>query len=515
MTFPPQGFPPTGGQNPWPNHDPFGAGSANFPPGGNDPFATGQPTVWPGHAPSPAAPPPGGKNNKTLLILLAVVAVLVATVGSGALLWGLNSRAKEPAADSRTTSPMAAPSPTATQPTGTPTTAEAPPGSLRPPRDVTLSSLERAPGAPMWTYGTGSPAQHAGGNSNTVVVESDQGIIALDASTGTPRWPQPFIPPGVDLDDVLVQCVIESGESTVACAIEDVTTQDVGFVLFADVQSGAQKGFVDLGARPRDIQMAGNNFVVATWADDLIGYGADGTVSWRDTGYPAVIYGDQRVIVMSDGRALDASNGRVLARVDTKVPDSIAFAAGFAIQNGRDIEFYDFSGNKTWTMSDTEFKPVKQKTTGVSPNNSTGFYHPIFYSTAKMKAIDGISHEELWTARVEYSSAQVIRGIGSAETCSAFARKKNNVGMLLQRCDNQGSDFTDIQPSLDNGDVGPQEEVVGFDGKHVLLYHDEKMICVDAADGRELWAVPNVRYAPVWVGKGLYVDGRDGVARLF
>ncbi|MGW4098772.1 outer membrane protein assembly factor BamB family protein [Mycobacterium sp. NPDC004974] len=514
MTFPPQGFPPPGSPNPWPNHDPFGPGSsANFPSAGNDPFGPGQPVGWPNQVPLPAATPPGGKNNKTLLILLTVVAVLIVSVGTGAMLWRLNSGENEPAADAapQTTSPTAA----TTQPKVTPTTAEAPPGSLRPPRDITLSSLERAPGAPMWTYGAGSPAHHAGGNSNTVVVKSDRGIIALDASTGAPRWPQPFIPPGMKLDDVLVQCVIESAESTVACAIEDFKTQDVGFVLFADLQSGAQKGYLELGTRPRDIQAAGNSFVVATWADDLIGYDADGTVSWRDTGFPAAIYGDQRVIVMSDGRALDANTGRVLARVKTKVPDSIAFAAGFAIRNGRDIEFYDFSGNKTWTMSDSDFKPVKQKTTRVTPNNSTGFYHPIFYNTSKMKAIDGISHEELWTANMGYNPAQVIRGLGSAETCSAFALRKNNIGMSLQRCDTQGDDFIDIQPSLENDDVGPQEDVVGFDGKRVLLHHDETLICVDAANGQELWTVPNVRNAPVWVGKGLYVDGRDGVARLY
>jgi hypothetical protein len=200
VTYPPYGRPPGGpGSSPWP--DPFGGGQGQSapwqdpfgaqPPPWQDPFGgQGQsPTAWPPHphgAPPPAADP---RRKRTLLITLTALAVVV-TVATAAVLWGLNSGRTE-RAPSNTAQPSGAGTtagpPTGTQATAAPAKPLPPLGPDRPPRDMQMSSLDQAPTGPKWSYSAGTRPHVMGGDAYTVIVGSDNGLMALDATTGKPR----------------------------------------------------------------------------------------------------------------------------------------------------------------------------------------------------------------------------------------------------------------------------------------------------------------------------------------
>ncbi|OKH81691.1 hypothetical protein EB73_26860 [Mycobacterium sp. SWH-M3] len=512
MTFPPQGFPPPEGRNPWPDHDPFGAGPSA--PWGSDPFAAGQQPGWPAQPPEPGAPPPNKKNNRALLIVLTVVAVVVAATGLGAALWGLNSRGgtEKPTA---TAQPSSKPASTGTASSATaapePMAPSEPLGPERPPADLQLQvPLEQKPAA-IWTVKPDSwKITVLGGGSETVAVGYTTGVMAMDAATGKNRWPKPVMPSGAyEGYFYLSNCVTDRTERTLGCALR-MQNGDDAVIVFFDVKTGAQRGKAVSAERISSFRRAGNGFVLTTFTNQLTGYRGDGSEAWTAQHDGVSIFGDQGLVVTKDGRVLDADTGSVVLQYRTSPSSKLAFTRGFALSDGPTIDLYDFAGKPTGSVPSEGFSLMP---TSREHEGSSGLDVPVVYNaqTSQVRALDPTSGNTLWSKQVSQDLSQTVWAFGSGDTCVVIAVNPDNTqSALTQKC---GTEASATFIGTGSGEPNP---VIGFDGQRLVVHQQSANVCLDAATGQSLWTLDDSIREVRWVGNKIYgqVEREGSVVRL-
>ncbi|MGW4098378.1 outer membrane protein assembly factor BamB family protein [Mycobacterium sp. NPDC004974] len=542
MTYPPAGFPPPSGPFSAPdpfqgmptpaNPDPFQ--HAGLPPSAPSPFGAGgwqPPVIQAGYgqgAPTPEPP----RRNKRWLVITVVAAVVVTAVGTGALLWHLNTRdATSPA----TASPL---------PTSVP-----PLGALRPPRDQLVPSLEQPLDKPRWNYRPDSVSNHIlGGDAYTLVVSVDnqqgRGVLAVDAGNGQPRWPKPVMPAslaGSSLNYMFSKCVIDRAATTIGCAFSDgVQSTDTGIgLVFFDTATGAEKNSTKVPGtywgEIRGMYSAGDGFVVVL-EDEVVGYRADGSVGWRtpdkqvdprSTGHQNVaVYGDQGIVVALDGRVLDANTGNPILQGASAL-GSAAFASGFALSDGQTFDFYDFGGTKTASVPSEGFTFVEGFGTNghrwsvgmnLQTSGSSGLYYPLAYNEASgdLRAFDPASGRALWTRHVGQNGTRSIAAYGNGTTCFIILRDDSVVRVKVQTCETDSDNpFVEAPTELS---MGTYFKFLGSDGQRMLFgtytEHNDEVVAIDGTTGQEVWrksGVSNLALS-LWAGSGLF-STYDGIFR--
>lgn len=515
VTYPNDPFSSAGGapnpySNPFGNQpppaSPFQGGGHQFPPA--DPsFGQFPPVFQVGYPPAGPPPEPPRKKRKVWLVLTVVAAVVVASAGIGTVLWWLNrgGGAGEVTAAG-----------------GGPLPASVPPlGDLRPPADVALPSLEQPISAPRWTYDTGIDAYVLGGDAYTVVVGSDQGVMALDKETGEPRWSQGVKPPKVNINRFSkAKCVISRTAKTIGCGLNlDLCCGDPEVLVFIDVATGRILSQPSLPtARISNVQGSGDNIAVV-FPDEIVAYGPDGTEAWRSRHDGVSVFGDQGVVI-TEREVLDANTGKPI--VSEPNTSNTAFASGFAVAFANSFKFYDFSGRNTATVPSEGYTLFGNRGSGLYesplayPENtrygSSGFYYPLAYnrSTGDFRAFDGQSGRILWTFPTGTNSAHVnrIEGFGSGELCMIGASELDkDVTMRAGTCQNLAT-----APSTNV----PVTAFLGSDGARYLYQDRRDVICIDGSTGKELWR-KEIKYdSPyqVWVSGGAYISERNIVMRV-
>jgi outer membrane protein assembly factor BamB len=402
----------------------------------------------------------------------------------------------------------------------------APLGSLRPPRDLRENAFDHKPDAPRWTYAHPGSVALAGGDSRIVVTAAEDGIMALDASSGNRLWHKPYQPAGFSTDRFWLagpnDCQLDRADTTIGCMIHDATAKK-GIVFFLDVATGAQRGSTtDLdGSSDNYLQRSGDNFVVGLGNGELRGYRADGTLAWQAdahldyggyTNYP-----DQGVILPRSSRAADvydAATGKPLVHLSEGADNSVAFAAGFAVNDGnRHIVFYDFTGRQTAAIPSDGFRLLDDILTGEphfgDSEPSSGVYQPLAYNdtTHELRAFDGATGRPLWTSPVanpdQYMA--ISRVFGSDTTCFlTHGHQGNEIAVKVQACD---------QPSYNPFLPGVQQLgwLGGFDGQRVMIItsvdrttNHPTVACLDIATGQQLWDT-TFDALPEWIGAATYV----------
>ncbi|WP_280832694.1 outer membrane protein assembly factor BamB family protein [Mycolicibacterium frederiksbergense] len=465
-------------------------------------------------------------------MIAVVAAVVIAAAGAGTLLWWLNARGGENGGviGSENTTPSAAsPLPTSVPPLG----------ALRPPRDQLVQSLEKPLDEPRWTFRPDSFATYLlGGDAHTVVVSVDnyqqnKGVLAVDAENGAPRWPKPVMPAGIadrSLNNMFSECVIDRAATTIGCAFSDgVQSTDRGIVLvFFDTASGAEKNSTKVPGTYwgpiRGMYSAGDGFVVLL-EDQVVGYRADGSESWRtpykqedpqSSGHANVaVYGDQGIVVLLDGRVLDANTGNPILQGGS-VLGSAAFASGFGLSDGQTFAFYDFGGTKSATVPSEGFTFVDGFGTkghhwsvGLSPQTpgSSGLYYPLVYNEARgdLRAYDPASGRILWTRHVGQDGTRNVAAYGNGTTCFIVLRDDSVVRVKVQTCETD-SDIVEAPTELS---LGTNFRFLGSDGQRMLFGNytedNDEVVAVDGTTGRELWRKSQHNLAvSLWAGDGLY-----------
>jgi hypothetical protein len=556
MTYPPSGFPPPSG--PYSAPDPFQGMS---PPAYPNPFQQAGPPPWApnpygagawqapvfqagyGQAPPPPVPPRG---NKRWLVITVVVAVVIAAAGTGTLLWWLNARGGESGGGDTTLS-AASPLPTSVPPLG----------ALRPPRDQLVPSLEKPLEKPRWSYKPDSfSTSILGGDAHTVVVSVDnyqqnKGVLAVDAGNGQPRWPKPVMPAslaGSSLNNMFSECVIDRAATTIGCAFSDgVQSTDRGIVLvFFDTATGAEKNSTTVPGtywgKIRGMYSAGDGFVVVL-EDEVVGYRANGSVAWRtpnkqedpraDGHNNVAVYGDQGIVVLRDGRVLDASTGNPIVQGGSAV-GSAAFASGFGLAGEQTFTFYDFGGTKTASVPSEGFAFVAGYGTNgyrwsvglsLQTSGSSGLYYPLAYNEASgdLRAYDPASGRVLWNRHVGQDGTRSIAAYGNGTTCFILLRDDSAVRVKVQTCETD-SDNPFVEAPTDVS-VGTYLRFLGSDGQRMLFgtytehndeVHNDEVVAIDGTTGQEVWrksGVSNLALS-LWAGGGLY-STYDGLFRWF
>lgn len=546
MTYPPAGFPPPSG--PYPTPDPFQGMSspaypnpfqqAGPPPSAPSPFGadTWQPPVFQaGYGPTPPTPEPP-RGSKRWLVIAVVAAVVVAAAGTGTLLWWLNAR------DDASSTAAASPLPTSVPPLGT----------LRPPRDQLVPSLEKPFGEPKWSFRIGSSRNDIlGGDSYTVVVSvndygGNKGVIAVDAGNGQPRWPKPVMPAilqGRDLGSMFSKCVIDRAATTIGCAFgtgvgDEETAKGIALV-FLDTATGAEKNTTMVPGtywgNTRGMYSAGDGFV-AVLDDEVVGYRADGSESWR-TRYErenpqagghhnVALYGDQGIVVTLDGRALDADTGNTILQGANSVA-SAAFASGFGLSDAQTINFYDFTGTKTASIPSEGFAFVDGYSTNgyhwsvgldLQTPGSSGLYYPLAYNkaTGDLRAFDPASGRVLWNRHIDQDASHGVAAYGNGTTCFIAVRDERVVRVKVQTCETDSDNpFIEVPTKID---LGTYFMFLGSDGQRMLFGVDtennDEVVAIDGTTGQEVWrkkSDPNLALS-LWAGNGLY-STYDGVSR--
>ncbi|SUA03453.1 outer membrane assembly lipoprotein YfgL [Mycolicibacterium fortuitum] len=550
MTYPPAGFPPQSG--PYSTPDPFQGTpfpanpnpfqQAGPPPAAPSPFGqeAWQAPVFQagyGQAPPPPEPPRG---NKRWLVITVVVAVVIAAAGTGTLLWWLNARGGESGGAATSASPS--PLPTSVPPLG----------ALRPPRDQLVPSLEKPLDKPRWTFRPESSRNNIlGGDTYTVVVSVDnyggnEGVLAVDAGNGQPRWPKPVMPAslqGRDLGSMFSKCVIDRAATTIGCAfgtgVGSAETDKGIALVFLDTATGAEKNTTKVPGtywgHIRGMYSAGNGFV-AVLDDEVVGYRADGSESWRapyqrldptSAGHDNVaVYGDQGIVVILDGRTLDADTGNPILQGASSV-GSAAFASGFGLSDAVMINFYDFTGKKTASIPSDGFTFIDGF--GINGHHwsvgldlqtpgSSGLYYPLAYNktTGDLRAFDPASGRILWNRHIDQDASRGIAAYGNGTTCFIALRDESVVRVKVQTCETDSDNpFIEVPTKID---LGTYFTFLGSDGQRMLFGidsdHNDEVVAIDGTGGQEVWrkkSDPNLAVS-LWAGNGLY-STYDGVCR--
>ncbi|SUA31255.1 outer membrane assembly lipoprotein YfgL [Mycolicibacterium fortuitum] len=513
VTFPNDPFSSAGGTpNPYsnpvgnqpPSASPF-QGGHQFAPG--DPsFGQFPPVFQAGYPPAGPPPEPPREKRKVWLVLAVVAAVFIASAGIGTLLWWLNRGGGGGEM-------------TATG--GGPLPASVPPlGDLRPPADVALPSLEQPISKPRWTYETGIDAYVLGGDAYTVVVGSDQGVMALDKETGEPRWSQGVKPPKVNINRFgSAKCVITRSAKTMGCGLNlNLCCGDPEVLVFLDVATGRILSQPSLPSdRITNLQGSGDGIAVV-FRNELVSYGADGTEAWRARHDGVSVFGDQGVVI-TEHEVLDANTGKPI--VSEPSTSNTAFASGFAVAFANSFKFFDFSGRNTatvpsegYTLMGNEGSRMYQFPLGHVGNTrygSSGFYYPLAYnrSTGDFRAFDGHSGRVLWTlpAGADITLANMIGGFGSGELCMIGVQDGADATMRAGTCSD-----VNAAPSA----KVPMGRFLGSDGARFLAVVDQgDVICIDGASGNELWRKKFDQGSYVaWVSGGAYLSDRNIVIRV-
>lgn len=513
VTYPNDPFSPTGGApNPYPNPygnqpppaSPFQGGGHQVPPA-NRPFGQFPPNYQAGYPQAWPPPEPPRKKRKVWLVLSVVAAVIIASAGIGTLLWWMNRGGEAVEVTAAGGGPL---------PTSVP-----PLGDLRPPADVALPSLEQPIDTPRWTYETGIDAFVLGGDAYTVVVGSDQGVMALDKETGEARWSQAVKPPKANINRFSsAKCVVTRSAKTIGCGLNlNLCCGDPEVLVFFDVATGRILSQPSLpSARISNVQASGNNIAVV-FPDEVVAYEADGTETWHVRHDGVSVFGDQGVVI-TDREVLDANTGDPI--VNEPNTSNTAFASGFALSYGNSFKFYDFSGRNTATVPSEGYTLMGNEGAGLydhplgRPENtrygSSGFYYPLAYnrSTGDFRAFDGQSGRVLWTipSGSDMTLANMIGGFGSGELCMIGVQETSDAKMRAGTCqDVNTAPFASVSMTF----------FLGSDGTRFLYRDQREVICIDAASGKELWRKKFDRGSDqAWVAQGAYVTDRNIVIRL-
>lgn len=552
MTYPPAGFPPPSG--PYSTPDPFQGTpfpanpnpfqQAGPPPTAPNPFgqeAWQAPVFQAGYGQAPPPPPPQPpRGNKRWLVITVVVAVVIAAAGTGTLLWWLNARGGESGGAATSASPS--PLPTSVPPLG----------ALRPPRDQLVPSLEKPLDKPRWSYKPDSfRTSILGGDAYTVVISVDnyqqnKGLLAVDAENGAPRWPKPVMPAGIadlGLTSMFSKCVIDRAATTIGCAFSDrVQSTDSGIVLaFFDTATGAEKYSTKVPGtywgNIRGMYSAGDGFVVVL-EDEVVGYRPDASVGWRipnkqvdprSNGHDnAAVYGDQGIVVLLDGRVLDANTGSLIVQ-GASAHGSAAFASGFGLSDGDKFDFYDFGGTKTASAASEGFTFIEGFGTNgyhwsvgldLQTPGSSGLYYPLAYNkaTGDLRAFDPASGRILWNRHIGQDGTRSIAAYGSGTTCFILLRDDSVVRVKVQTCETD-SDRPFVEAPTDVS-LGTYLRLLGSDGQRMLFgtytEHNDEVVAIDGTTAQTLWrksGVSNLSLS-LWAGDGLY-STYDGLFRWF
>lgn len=510
MNHPPYGYPP-----PVPG-DPFGGGQ--YPSGGPGPFQfAGQPPLtFPmggppaiGQAP-PQQPPP--RKSKKWLVFAVVAVVVVAAAGVGTVLWRLNSGNSEGPATSTASGLQAGPLPDA----------PAPLGALRPPRDIQMASLQQPTVNPKWSYRTDRWPQLLGGDGHTVVVGlEDQGLMALDAANGAPRWPESVSPANVDLKKfVQGDCAVDRASTTIACALSTGNGLEEVLIFF-DTETGAEKHHeIAAGKLGAGLYSAGDGFVVTT-SGELAGYRPDGSEIWRvdnRTNAGVDVYGDQAVIIIAvtggPGRVVDANSGRTIVEAPA-VDSGMAFASGFALSNPSAIDFYDFTGAKTASIPADGFRLIDND---MHFTASSGTYYPVAFNPSRggLRAYDPANGAILWSVgMVTPSQTAKVVGFGSDKTCFLGLlddRDKRSVQLSTHDC---GTFNNNAYLSISTDYPEQITWAQGYDGQRVLVDSGMSVhgvTCLDVTSAQEVWQKQNNDMnGAKWLGHGLFSASTGGI----
>ncbi|WP_162463689.1 MULTISPECIES: PQQ-binding-like beta-propeller repeat protein [unclassified Mycolicibacterium] len=513
MTYPNDPFSSAGGApNPYPNPfgnqppptSPFPGGGHPFPPA--DPsFGQFPPVYQAGYQPAGPPPEPPREKRKVWLVLTVVAAVVFASAGLGAVLWWLNRGGGA----GEVTAAGGGPLPTSVPPLG----------DLRPPADVVLPSLEQPIGTPRWTYETGIDAYVLGGDAYTVVVGSDQGVMALDKETGEPRWSQAVKPPKVNINRFgSAKCVITRSAKTMGCGLNlNLCCGDPEVLVFLDVATGRILSQPSLPSdRITNLQGSGDGIAVV-FRNELVSYGADGNEAWRVRHDGVSVFGDQGVVI-TEHEVIDANTGKPI--VSEPNTSNTAFASGFAVSFANSFKFFDFSGRNTATVPSEGYTLMGNVGSGLyqfplgHPENtrygSSGFYYPLAYnrSTGDFRAFDGKSGRILWTFPTgsDMTLTDMIGGFGSGELCMIGVTERADAKMRAGTCQD-----VNTAPSANV----PMTFFLGSDGTRFLHQDQHNLICVDGVSGKELWRkeIGSVT-GEVWVSGGAYVTKDKTVTRL-
>jgi outer membrane protein assembly factor BamB len=403
----------------------------------------------------------------------------------------------------------------------------APLGALRPPRDLRENPFEHKPDKPRWTYAHPGSVSLAGGDSRIVVTAAEDGIMALDASTGNRLWHKPYQPVGISMDRFWLagpnDCQLDRADTTIGCLIQDASAKK-GILFFIDVATGAQRGSTtNLDAINSDnyLQRSGDNFVVGLHNTELRGYRTDGTQAWQASFHlkygTYTNYADQGVILpqnSGEGDVYDAATGTALVHLDGGAQKGIAFAAGFAISDrDRHISFYDFTGRRTAVIPSDDFSLLGDILDGEphfgDSEPSSGIYQSLAYNDKahKLRAFDGATGRVLWTTPIANPDQymQISRVFGSGTTCFlSHGRSGGDIAIKVQPCD-QSSNNPFLPGVQELGWLG------GFDGQRVMITksvdrasNHPTVACLDIATGQQLWDT-TFDALPVWVGAATYV----------
>ncbi|WP_256386384.1 PQQ-binding-like beta-propeller repeat protein [Mycobacterium sp. GA-1841] len=362
-----------------------------------------------------------------------------------------------------------------------------------------------------------------GGDAHTVVVGlEDHGLMALDAATGAARWPESVSPADVDLKKFNQgDCVVDRAATTIGCALS--TGDGLKEVLvFLDTETGVEKHHeIAAGRSGADLYSAGDGFVVAT-DGELVGYQPDGTEMWRvdnRTNAGVDVYGDQAVIIIAvpggPGRVVDANSGRTI--VEAPVVDSgMAFAGGFALSNSAAIDFYDFTGAKTASVTADGFRLIDNDQSFTA---SSGTYYPVAFNPSKggLRAYDPATGVILWSVgMVTPNQTAKVVGFGSGKTCFLALLNdsaERSASLITQEC---GTSSTNVYLMI-TADYPDQIHawVQGYDGENVLVNSSGKVhgvVCLDVARGQEVWQKQNNdMIGAKWLGDGLFSASTGGI----
>ncbi|OMC34224.1 hypothetical protein A5742_13930 [Mycolicibacterium fortuitum] len=444
-------------------------------------------------------------------LVLAVVAVVVlATAGIGGVLWWSNRGSDGDGDGGEVTAAGGGPLPASVPPLG----------DVRPPADVALPSLEKPIDTPRWTYDTGIDVSVLGGDRYTVVIGSDQGVIALDAESGEPRWSQPVKPPNVNINRFPSgKCVITRSAKTIGCGLNlNLCCGDREVLVFFDVVTGRILNQPTLPAGQISNLQASGDGIAVVFRNKLVTYGPDGNEAWRVSHDGVSVFGDQGIVI-TEYEVLDANTGHPI--VSASNTSNTAFSSGFAVALADSFKFYDFSGRNTATVPSDGYTLMGNEGSGLydfplgRPRNtrygSSGFDVPLAYntSTGDLRAFDGQSGRVLWTIPTgsDLRMANGIPGYGSGTLCVIGVSGADAITkMRAQTCqDGAATPFVNVSTVF----------FTGTDGTRYLQRDNGEMVCIDGATGKELWRT-KIRYFDdsVWVATGAYATTRNIVSRL-
>ncbi|ORW54267.1 hypothetical protein AWC21_25385 [Mycolicibacterium peregrinum] len=349
----------------------------------------------------------------------------------------------------------------------------------------------------------------------------DQGLMALDAANGAPRWPESVSPANVDLKKfVQGDCAVDRASTTIACALSTGNGLEEVLIFF-DTETGAEKHHeIAAGKLGADLYSAGDGFVVTT-SGELAGYRPDGSEMWRvdnRTNAGVDVYGDQAVIIIAvtggPGRVVDANSGRTIVEAPA-VDSGMAFASGFALSNPSAIDFYDFTGAKTASIPADGFRLIDND---MHFTASSGTYYPVAFNPSRggLRAYDPANGAILWSVgMVTPSQTAKVVGFGSDKTCFLGLlddRDKRSVQLSTHDC---GTFNNNAYLSISTDYPEQITWAQGYDGQRVLVDSGMSVhgvTCLDVTSAQEVWQKQNNDMnGAKWLGHGLFSASTGGI----